>query len=300
MRVRCQFRSPVIRPHFERRFHRSSITSWLCSKRCIHGSRNLRLPLGAPSFLRSHNQSGLVTHLSLCYNRNGLMQFGSGKLPFPVPPVPWNDAANPSMTDNLDNPIKASARSSDIASTSSRGSNRTQAGDDRILLDRVSERDDTAMTELFDRYGSMVYSVALRVLKDPGSAEDVMQDVFFQVWENPGAFVLGRGSLGAWLMVVARNRAIDALRRRRPSDPVEDVVLASGTNLASEAERNTMMEKVRGVLSGLPTDQQRSLELAFFEGLSHSEIAAKTGDPLGTVKTRIRSALISVRKAFQA
>ncbi len=156
------------------------------------------------------------------------------------------------------------------------------------------------MTELFDRYGSMVYSVALRVLRDAGNAEDVMQDVFFQLWENPGSFVSGRGSLGAWLMVVARNRAIDALRRRKPSDPVEDVVLASDTNLASEAERNTMMEKVRGILSGLPTDQQRSLELAFFEGLSHSEIAARTGDPLGTVKTRIRSALISVRKAFQA
>jgi RNA polymerase sigma-70 factor (ECF subfamily) len=169
-----------------------------------------------------------------------------------------------------------------------------------LLLDRVRARDEKAMTELFDRYGSMVYSVALRVLKDTGGAEDIMQDVFFQLWENPRSFVPGRGSLGAWLMVVARNRSIDALRRRRPSDSVEDVVLASDTNLASEAERNTMMDKVRGVLNGLPTEQQRSLELAFFEGLSHSEIAARTGDPLGTVKTRIRSALITVRKAFQA
>lgn len=155
------------------------------------------------------------------------------------------------------------------------------------------------MTELFDQYASMVYSVALRVLKDPGAAEDVMQDVFFHLWENPNAFVTGRGSLGAWLMVVARNRAIDALRRRKPSDSVEDVVLAANTNLASEAERNTIMDKVRIVLNGLPADQQKSLELAFFEGLSHSEIAARTGDPLGTVKTRIRSALISVRKALQ-
>lgn len=170
---------------------------------------------------------------------------------------------------------------------------------DQPLLDRVRSRDERAMTELFDRYGSMVYSVALRVLKDPGAAEDVMQDVFFQVWENPDAFVSGRGSLGAWLMVVARNRAIDALRRRKPCDPVEDVVLAANTNLASEAERNTIMDKVRTVLNGLPADQQKSLELAFFEGLSHTEIAARTGDPLGTVKTRIRSALISVRKALQ-
>jgi RNA polymerase sigma-70 factor (ECF subfamily) len=204
------------------------------------------------------------------------------------------------MNENPENPNEASARSFDIASTSSKGSARFRAGDDPVLLGRIRTRDEKAMTELFDRYGSMVYSVALRVLKDPGGAEDVMQDVFFQLWENPRSFIEGRGSLGAWLMVVTRNRAIDALRRRRPSDPVEDVVLPSKTNLASEAERNTMMEKVRGVLSSLPTEQQDSLELAFFEGLSHSEIAARTGNPLGTVKTRIRSALITIRKAFQA
>ena len=168
------------------------------------------------------------------------------------------------------------------------------------MLDRVQARDQMAMTDLFDRYGSMVYSVALRVLKDPALAEDVMQEIFFKVWENPKMFVQGRGSLGAWLAVVARNRAIDALRRRKPSDPVEDVVLTSKTNVASEVERNTMMEKVRVVLNGLPSEQQRSVELAFFDGLSHSEIALQTGDPLGTVKTRIRSALMSVRKALQA
>jgi RNA polymerase sigma-70 factor (ECF subfamily) len=154
------------------------------------------------------------------------------------------------------------------------------------------------MTELFDQYSGMVYSVALRVLKDPGQAEDVMQEIFFQVWRNPNAFVSGRGSLGAWLAVMARNRAIDSLRRRRPTDSVEDVVLASPLDLGSEVERNRMMEKVRGVLKDLPMEQQKSVELAFFEGLTHSEIAARTGDPLGTVKTRIRSALITLRKAI--
>ena len=156
------------------------------------------------------------------------------------------------------------------------------------------------MADLFDRYGSMVYSVALRVLKDPGNAEDVMQEVFFKLWQNPQAFVQSRGSLGAWLLVVARNRAVDILRRRRPSDSVEDVVLPAATNLAADAERNFMMEKVRFVLDRLPPEQQKSVEMAFFEGLSHSEIAAQTGDALGTVKTRIRTALLSVRKAFQA
>lgn len=172
------------------------------------------------------------------------------------------------------------------------------AAGDESLLTRVRGNDQQAMTDLFDRYGSMVYSVALRVLKDPAKAEDVMQEIFFQVWRRPDSFQVGRGSLGAWLAVMARNRAIDALRRRRPTDSVEDVVLASSADLASDIERNRMMEKVRVVLNELPVEQQRSIELAFFEGLSHSEIAAKTGDPLGTVKTRIRSALLTLRKAI--
>lgn len=169
-----------------------------------------------------------------------------------------------------------------------------------MLLTRAKGDDQKAMTELFDRYGGMVYSVALRVLNDPGQAEDVMQEIFFQVWRNPDAFVSGRGSLGAWLAVMARNRAIDALRRRRPTDSVDEVVLASSADLATDIERNRMMEKVRGVLKDLPAEQQRSVEMAFFEGLSHSEIAAKTGDPLGTVKTRIRAALMTLRKAISA
>lgn len=169
-----------------------------------------------------------------------------------------------------------------------------------MRLTRVEGGDQQAMTELFDQYSGMVYSVALRVLKDPGQAEDVMQEIFFQVWRNPEAFVSGRGSLGAWLAVMARNRAIDSLRKRRPTDSVDDVVLASNSDLGSEVERNRMMEKVRGVLKDLPMEQQKSVELAFFEGLTHSEIAARTGDPLGTVKTRIRSALITLRKAITA
>ncbi len=108
-----------------------------------------------------------------------------------------------------------------------------------------------------------------------------------------------RGTLGGWLVVVSRNRAIDSLRRRRPSDSVEDVVLVSRTDLASEAERNLLMEKVRGVVNELPPDQKRSVKLAFFDGLSHTEVAEKAGEPLGTVKTRIRLALIALRKVLR-
>jgi RNA polymerase sigma-70 factor (ECF subfamily) len=172
--------------------------------------------------------------------------------------------------------------------------------DDAESLTRVGQRDENAMEEIFRRYSGPVYSVALRVLRDTGQAEDVLQEVFLQLWRNPTAFVQDRGSLGAWLVVIARNRAIDLLRRRKPSDSVDDVVLASSLNVADEAERNVMMEKVHRALAELPVEQRKSLELAYFEGLSHTEIASRTGDPLGTVKTRIRQALIALRKAFPA
>lgn len=202
------------------------------------------------------------------------------------------------MHENPSNPAKAVDRTLDGVS------DRTETGGapagDGVLLERVKANDQGAMAEFCDRYGRLVYSIALRVLKDPSQAEDLMQEVFLQVWRNPGAFAQGRGSLGAWLAVVARNRAVDVLRRRKPDDSVDDVVLASSTNLASEVERTWMMEKVRQAMGGLPEEQQRSVELAFFEGMTHAEIAARTGDPLGTVKTRIRTALMSLRKAVQA
>jgi len=187
---------------------------------------------------------------------------------------------------------------SDNRTWNSETANRTV--DDAESLARLGQRDENAMEEIFRRYSGPVYSVALRVLHDTGQAEDVLQEVFLQLWRNPNAFVQDRGSLGAWLVVVARNRAIDLLRRRKPSDSVDDVVLASSINVADEAVHNVMMEKVRRALAELPPEQRKSLELAYFEGLSHTEIASRTGDPLGTVKTRIRQALITLRKAFVA
>jgi RNA polymerase sigma-70 factor (ECF subfamily) len=172
--------------------------------------------------------------------------------------------------------------------------------DDATLLALVERGDEYAMATLFDRYSKVVYSVALRVLRDPSSAEDILQEVFMQIWRNPESFVASRGSLGGWLAVVARNRSIDALRRKKPSEPVDDMVMASNYNLANEAERNSLMEKARATIVLLPPEQRKTLEMAFFDGLTHSEIAEMTGDPLGTVKTRIRSALTSLRKALTA
>jgi RNA polymerase sigma-70 factor, ECF subfamily len=168
------------------------------------------------------------------------------------------------------------------------------------LLARVRRGDEQAMAAIYDRYSKVVYSVALRVLRDPASAEDVLQYVFLGLLRHPENFISNRGSLGGWLAVVARNRSIDTLRRKRPSEQVENVYLASSFDLASEAERNVMMQRARAVILRLPLEQRKTLEMAYFDGLTHSEIAEITGDPLGTVKTRIRSALLSLRKELEA
>ena len=172
--------------------------------------------------------------------------------------------------------------------------------EDGVLLDRIQQGDEGAMAIVFDRYSKVVYSVALRVLRDPSAAEDVLQDIFMQIWRKPESFLATRGSLGSWLAVVARNRSIDHLRRRKPTDEVEEMVLASPFNLANDSERNLLMERARGVIVGLPAEQRKAVEMAFFEGLTHTEIAELTGDPLGTVKTRIRTALLVLRRAMQA
>jgi len=151
---------------------------------------------------------------------------------------------------------------------------------------------------VYDRYSSIVYAVALRVLADAGAAEDVLQDVFMQLWRNPAAFDSKRGNLGAWLAVIARNRAIDVLRKRRPETDIDDIIVSVEPDLASEAERSRLVTKIRAALSGMPAAQRHALEMAFFEGLSHTEIAEKTGDPLGTVKTRIRGGLLALRKTL--
>jgi len=154
------------------------------------------------------------------------------------------------------------------------------------------------MGRLYDRYSSIVYSIALRVLGDTGAAEDVLQEVFLQLWRNPEVFDSSRGNMAAWLAVIARNRAIDSLRKRHQEADIADVVVSVEPDLARDTERTRAMEKIRGVLGEMPAAQRSALEMAYFEGLTHTEIAARTGEPLGTVKTRIRAGLLSLRKAF--
>ena len=169
---------------------------------------------------------------------------------------------------------------------------------DTRLVRELRSGNEQAMGQLYELYSSLVYSVALRVLGDSAGAEDALQDVFMQLWRNPDAFDSNRGNLPAWLSVIARNRAIDLLRKRRPEADWSDVIVSIDSNLTNEAERHRAMEKIRDVLNAMPAPQRSALEMAFFEGLTHQEISKKIGDPLGTVKTRIRTGLLALRQAL--
>jgi RNA polymerase sigma-70 factor (ECF subfamily) len=147
---------------------------------------------------------------------------------------------------------------------------------DVILVRRIIERDESALATLYDRYARLVYSVALRVLKDPGAAEEVVQDIFHQVWRNAATFDSARGSLSGWLLVSARNRSIDRLRRRRTNeDELQPDRIACSVNIETSAAQNELLSKVKQSMGALPENQRAALELAYFEGLTHSEIASK-------------------------
>ena len=169
---------------------------------------------------------------------------------------------------------------------------------DSMLLAGISARDEHSLTRLFERHSRLVYAVALRVLGDPAGAEDVVQEIFLQIWRAPMQYASDRGGLGGWLAVVARNRAIDMVRRRRPVEAIEDTPLVSPFDLAADSERNMLLERARAVILKFPPAERAALELAFFEGLSHTEIAAKLQQPLGTVKSRIRTALGRLEEVF--
>jgi RNA polymerase sigma-70 factor (ECF subfamily) len=174
----------------------------------------------------------------------------------------------------------------------------SNAKDEAALITRIRGGDETAMGELYDRYSGVVYGVALRVLGDTMAAEDVLQEVFLQLWRNSQAFDAERGRLAPWLAVIARNRAIDRLRKRPMEEDISELPISTGVNLEDEAAQKITVEKVRAELAQLPGAQRRALEMAYFEGLTHTEIADKIGEPLGTVKTRIRSGLLALRKVL--
>ncbi len=151
---------------------------------------------------------------------------------------------------------------------------------------------------LYDRYSKLVFAVANHVVADAGVAEDISQEVFLQLWQKVHSFDPARGSLGAWLTVVTRHRAIDVTRKRKADVNIEDVVIPIDSKQLSEFSKKEITGKVCRALDGLPEAQQEVFKMAYFQGMTQEEISAKTGEPLGTVKSRARLALNWMRKKF--
>jgi RNA polymerase sigma-70 factor, ECF subfamily len=174
-----------------------------------------------------------------------------------------------------------------------------RAESDWSLLERVVRKEESALAALYDRYSGLVFAEAMRILRDNGAAEEILQDIFYQVWRTAEKFDPARGSLPGWLMVVTRNRAISRLRRSgsRSDEELDQNAVSVSINLENAASQKQMIDRLKSVMSAMPDSQRQAIELAFFEGLTHSEIAAKTGEPLGTIKTRIRSALEVLRRS---
>lgn len=173
-------------------------------------------------------------------------------------------------------------------------------------MQRLARGDGSALADLYDRHGRAVYALAVRMLTDHGEAEDLTQDVFTLAWRNAAKYDPARGAVAAWLLVTTRTRAIDRLRSRRsrPRAAGEDEIRRMDAIPDAAPSVEMIVASVEGAarvkdaLGTLPGDQRDALVLAYFEGLSHSEISERTGTPLGTIKTRIRAGLARLRQAM--
>ena len=182
----------------------------------------------------------------------------------------------------------------------------TQALRDRELIRAVAQGSGDAVGELYDHYGAIVYGLALRVLGQPDLAEEVAQDVFAQVWHEASRYDAARSTVAGWMVMLTRARAIDRLRARRARPDVAAAVDEALAGPLPSAERSpesaTITAEdarvVRTALERLPEQLRSLIELAYYEGLTHSEIASRTGIPLGTVKTRLRNAMGTLRSAL--
>jgi RNA polymerase sigma-70 factor (ECF subfamily) len=161
-------------------------------------------------------------------------------------------------------------------------------------------RDEQALAELYDRYTPLLYPVALRILRSAADAEEVVQQAWLQVWKSAASYDARRGTVAAWLVTMARSRALDLYRsvssRRRAEGQAEADPLSPPADASASATQRQVGEKVRRALETLPPQQRQVLEIAYFEGLSQSEIARKLNAPLGTVKSWTRQALMRLRE----
>ncbi len=189
------------------------------------------------------------------------------------------------------------------------GDQRIVEGSDEEIIERLAHGDLTALDALYGRYARPVYSLALRILQDPADAEEVTQDVFERVWCHAPRFDPARGPVGTWLLSMTHHVAIDLVRKRqrRPQtvgseagDPPGRLQSEGRETVVDSALRNVQAEQVQRALRSLPPAQQQAIELAYFGGLSHLEIATLLGDPLGTVKARIRRGMERLRSALES
>jgi RNA polymerase sigma-70 factor (ECF subfamily) len=173
---------------------------------------------------------------------------------------------------------------------------------DLPLIERLAAGELEALHELYERHKSMAYSIALRITGNQASAEDAVQDAFLGVWRSAGRYIAGRASVRTWLLTIVHRRAIDVVRRRRPDVSVElDEGVAQALlmpdlweQVSARLDRSTVVAAL-GSISGV---QREAIELAYFDGLTQSEIASRTGVPLGTVKGRLRLGLFGLRRAL--
>ncbi len=175
---------------------------------------------------------------------------------------------------------------------------------ERLLLQATARGDQAAFAALYDRLNGPLFALCLRVLHDEGAAEDALQEAFANIWRNAPKYDPARGSAFTWAVHITRCKAIDHFRargRRLPEtklDPLPEKA-PEGQVETSPAERNELAQRVRQIVAALPEDQSRAVDLAFFGGLTHSEIAEHLGEPLGTVKARIRRAMLKLRDALK-
>jgi RNA polymerase sigma-70 factor, ECF subfamily len=174
---------------------------------------------------------------------------------------------------------------------------------DAELVRRLQKRDPQALGELYDKYGRLAFSLIYRIVRDVGTAEDLVQETFLRVWNRSQGFDADRGALGGWLLAVARNRAIDYLRsadgKMRNAVELEETEHPSlYMDLEKEVLNSDRTRHLRQAMEKLNANQRNAIELAYFEGLSQTEIAERLGQPLGTVKTWVRMALKNLREAL--
>ena len=175
---------------------------------------------------------------------------------------------------------------------------------DADVLRRLAAGDRDAVAELYDRHAARVLGLAYRIVRNSGDAEDVVQEVFSQAWRTAGNYEPSRGSVAGWLLMMARTRAIDRLRARQSRPQVDaapdlDRLPSDSASTSDRMIANQQAANVRAAMLALPPEQKVALELAYFEGLTQSEIAERLQIPLGTAKTRIRAALASLRRSVR-